>query len=385
MSPSRGMAAGALGADKGMGSVSKYLLPLAFGLAAALTGVAQAQDYSAGKTPAQLFASDCSACHKTPQGLAKGTDARSLANFLREHYTTKRELAGALAAFVAGAGAGTPAAADGKPKPGAAREKPEPAAASGKPRRPEPAGEGEQAARPAPKPRSAAVGSEPKPGEEQKPAQRRQPATPRTVHPGDGAKPEVDDGAKPAASAEPKPGTRTRAAKPPVTAKRDGEKPAQAARPDTKLESYISSGESAKPIESEAAVDFGPTTAFLRDIRRWRWCDHGRAREACRITGRCAPELRAAGRAGSDGRGEACDGGCGGVQAGRSRRCCAEEPTAARGCSGRGRHRAPVARRRNPDVEIKPGGMAARLYVLAHVPAKWTPVRRQGYAPLQEN
>ena len=232
-----------------------YLLPLAFGFAAALTGVAQAQDYSAGKTPAQLFASDCSACHKSPQGLAKGTDTRSLASFLREHYTTKPESAGALAAFVAGAGAG-PAAAEAKPKPGTAREKPEPAAAaSAKPRRPEPAGEGEQAARPAPKPRSAAVGSEPKPGEEQKPIPRRQPAAPRTASPGDGGRPEVDDGAKPAANAEPKPGSRTRGAKPAATAKHDGEKPVQATRPDGKLDSYTSSGEPAKPMETEATVD----------------------------------------------------------------------------------------------------------------------------------
>ncbi len=237
-----------------MGSVSRCLLPLAFGLVAALTGVAQAQDYSAGKTPAQLFATDCSECHKTPQGLAKGKDTRSLASFLREHYTTKPESAGALAGFVAGAGA-APAVADGKPKPGAAREKPEPT--SGKPRRPEPAGEREQGARPAPKPRSAGVGSEPKPGEEQKPAPRRQPTAARTAHPGDGAKPEVDEAARPAAGAEPKPAVRTRTAKPAAPPKREGEKPApvQAARPDGKLESYISSGESAKPIETEATAD----------------------------------------------------------------------------------------------------------------------------------
>ena len=46
---------------------------------------ALAQDYSAGKTPTQLFASHCSACHKSPGGLAKGRDARSLTSFLKEH------------------------------------------------------------------------------------------------------------------------------------------------------------------------------------------------------------------------------------------------------------------------------------------------------------
>ena len=63
---------------------------------------AQGTDYSAGKTPAQLFAGDCSACHKTPRGLAKDRDARTLASFLREHYTSKVESAGALAVYLVG-------------------------------------------------------------------------------------------------------------------------------------------------------------------------------------------------------------------------------------------------------------------------------------------
>ena len=66
-----------------------------------MPGLALAQtDYSAGKTPAQLFAGDCSACHKTPRGLAKGRDARTLATFLREHYTTKSQSAGLLASYL---------------------------------------------------------------------------------------------------------------------------------------------------------------------------------------------------------------------------------------------------------------------------------------------
>jgi hypothetical protein len=90
-------------------------------------GVALAQDFSAGKTAAQLFASDCSACHKSPAGLARGQSAGSLASFLREHYTTKPESASALAAYVAAAGPGnarvTPPATTAAPKPD---EKPAP-------------------------------------------------------------------------------------------------------------------------------------------------------------------------------------------------------------------------------------------------------------------
>src|SRR3977135_1064998 len=82
-------------------------------LVAGAAGSAAAQDYTAGQTPAQLFQSDCSACHKTPQGLSRGMDQRSLAGFLREHYTTKQESAGALAAYVASVGGGGPGRARG--------------------------------------------------------------------------------------------------------------------------------------------------------------------------------------------------------------------------------------------------------------------------------
>ncbi len=247
----------------------RRLLPFAFALAAACTGAANAQDYSAGKTPAQLFASDCSACHKSPQGLAKGSDTRSLANFLREHYTTKPESAGALAAFVAGAGGGS---AEGKPKPGSAREKPEPAAASAKPRRPEQAGEAEQGQRPAPRPRAAVAGSEPKPGEEQRPAVRRQPVageggrpvTTRHARPGEGARPETDQGPRPSATAEPKP--RGRAPTPANAARREPEKPAaaQPAAVEDKLKSYISSGEEAKEAK---AAEPAPSTEADRKLQ----------------------------------------------------------------------------------------------------------------------
>jgi hypothetical protein len=95
-------------------------------LAAGGCGIAAAQDFSAGKTAAQLFASDCSACHKSPAGLAKGRDARSLASFLKEHYTTKQDSAAALAGYLAGApGAG---AAEAKPQTPATGPKPKTAA-----------------------------------------------------------------------------------------------------------------------------------------------------------------------------------------------------------------------------------------------------------------
>lgn len=72
----------------------------------ALTGATAAwgQNLSAGKTAAQLFSQTCQACHAKP-GVVSGaaTANRSLEGFLRQHYTSSREDAALLAAFVRGA------------------------------------------------------------------------------------------------------------------------------------------------------------------------------------------------------------------------------------------------------------------------------------------
>jgi len=58
------------------------------------------ENFDAGKTPAQLYASDCAICHKTPQGLSKGGSIFGLTAFLREHYTASREAAAAIADYL---------------------------------------------------------------------------------------------------------------------------------------------------------------------------------------------------------------------------------------------------------------------------------------------
>jgi hypothetical protein len=74
---------------------------LSIGVVVVSPALAVAQvDYSARKTPEQLFASDCSACHPSPQGLGRGRDARNLAGFLHEHYTTKAQYAAVLANYL---------------------------------------------------------------------------------------------------------------------------------------------------------------------------------------------------------------------------------------------------------------------------------------------
>ena len=197
----------------------------ALGLAA-VPSMAHAQvNIDQGKTPAEIFASDCAVCHKTTRGLADGKNSLMLSTFLREHYTASRDQAAALAAYVLGAGGNGPApgqkpgtertrAAVEEPKTGEPRtavhparpparpeeeapaaaklqrptdEEPRPATASrGHKQEPEPAP-------PAHEPAAAAIppASNERPGEAQQPAQEFAPtksaAAPTDTQPGDSA------------------------------------------------------------------------------------------------------------------------------------------------------------------------------------------------------
>jgi hypothetical protein len=59
-----------------------------------------------GKTSAQLFASHCSVCHKSPRGLAKSGGLFGLDGFLREHYMSSCETAAAMSAYLRGLDSG---------------------------------------------------------------------------------------------------------------------------------------------------------------------------------------------------------------------------------------------------------------------------------------
>ncbi|RAI36824.1 hypothetical protein CH341_30095, partial [Rhodoplanes roseus] len=84
------------------------VLVRAFAVAGALAcglvpTIATAQtDLAAGKSPAQMFSSDCAACHRSASGLSRGKDPGTVARFLREHYTSNPNNAGALAGYLAG-------------------------------------------------------------------------------------------------------------------------------------------------------------------------------------------------------------------------------------------------------------------------------------------
>jgi hypothetical protein len=65
----------------------------------------QAQNLEAGKSPSQIFAGTCNACHKSQRGLLRTVPAGSLPGFLRQHYTTSGDMASLLSAFLVANGA----------------------------------------------------------------------------------------------------------------------------------------------------------------------------------------------------------------------------------------------------------------------------------------
>src|ERR1700694_3405675 len=73
--------------------------------AAPSPALAQATNLEAAKSPSQIFAGTCNACHKSPRGLLKTVPAGSLPSFLRQHYTTSGEMASLLSAFLVSHGA----------------------------------------------------------------------------------------------------------------------------------------------------------------------------------------------------------------------------------------------------------------------------------------
>src|SRR5262249_57058074 len=63
------------------------------------------ENLEAGKSPAQIFAGTCNACHKSPRGLLRSVPPSSLPGFLRQHYTTSSDMASVLASYLVANGA----------------------------------------------------------------------------------------------------------------------------------------------------------------------------------------------------------------------------------------------------------------------------------------
>jgi len=70
-------------------------------LALCVASSAQAQgNLDQGKTAAQLYASNCANCHKSPQSVSSTKWFFGLESFLTEHYTSSRQSAAILAAYL---------------------------------------------------------------------------------------------------------------------------------------------------------------------------------------------------------------------------------------------------------------------------------------------
>jgi hypothetical protein len=94
--------------------LGKSLALGALGAVALTSALAQdllAQDLDVGKSPAQIFAEACAACHRSPRQLRNNASAA----FLREHYTTGSRMAAAMAGYIAAVGVETRAAPPVRP------------------------------------------------------------------------------------------------------------------------------------------------------------------------------------------------------------------------------------------------------------------------------
>jgi hypothetical protein len=121
--------------NRGFALTIGFLAVLAPAMARAQTNIDQ------GKSASQLFANGCAECHKAPHTLAKGKSAATVADFLREHYTTGRDQAAALAVYVVSGRDTVASPAPGRrPTAATSAQKPpkpdESATANAKPRRP---------------------------------------------------------------------------------------------------------------------------------------------------------------------------------------------------------------------------------------------------------
>jgi hypothetical protein len=65
------------------------------------------ENFDKGKTPAQLFTSDCGICHNSPVGLGAQMAPQALSGFLTEHYTASAEIANVLAGYLISVGKDT--------------------------------------------------------------------------------------------------------------------------------------------------------------------------------------------------------------------------------------------------------------------------------------
>ena len=93
---------------------ARVLLAAAIVVLTAAAAGAQ-ENLEQGKSGAQLFATDCAICHKSPQALVK--EGYPTEGFLRVHYTSGREMAAALFTYLRGVARADAGSGDRNRKP----------------------------------------------------------------------------------------------------------------------------------------------------------------------------------------------------------------------------------------------------------------------------
>jgi hypothetical protein len=73
-------------------------------VAAGAASPAWPQNIDDRKTGAELFASNCAACHRSPSGMAVAASSAALKAFLRQHYTVDARSASELTSYLSSAG-----------------------------------------------------------------------------------------------------------------------------------------------------------------------------------------------------------------------------------------------------------------------------------------
>jgi hypothetical protein len=248
-------------------ALSLATVTLLIGCFAAAPVQAQAQNLEAGKSPSQIFAGTCTACHKSPRGLLKSVAAGSLQGFLRQHYTTSPEMASLLSAYLISNGAAdTRVGAQPRPAKDAKSDgRPSGPAAQldryGRPLRP--GGPPQQAAQPEAEPRDSAkpdadgLSTQAEPG-------RKGHSGKRMARPGpapDGTKPAAEGQEVPAQTASERgPDGRKLTARQKLTkrGKPGGEEP-------PKTDSAKSDATKEEPPKGEAATDDKPKSETAKD------------------------------------------------------------------------------------------------------------------------
>ena len=211
-------------------------------------GPAAAQNLEAGKTPAQIFAATCAVCHKGPHGLLKSVAPGSLPGFLRQHYTTSTDMAGAMSAYVLSNGAANRRAGDDLTREGReSRTLPKPREPEAEPRERQERHIGSE--KPAPghaaKPKDEGAGEADAKGKKPKFDKRKPKNAPAKDEPKDTSRPKSDN------ASQPKPETPAAESSKPAAAPSAPAEPA--AQPESKPATAAPEAPVKKPDEEKPA------------------------------------------------------------------------------------------------------------------------------------